>query len=105
MSALKKEKQPIMSEQFKMYVDELNGKIAIAVEAMKEVNRIKELAGLPALINNEYTRESFERPAKTASEGPYDWYDRVSEMFNLVKKGGLESEFEKAGWSTSSSYC
>jgi hypothetical protein len=102
MSKNNSSKPKVMSEQFKMYIDELNTKIVAATEALKEVNRVKDLAGLPSIIEHKYVYEHFDVSDDENDDGEYD---KLSEMFDLIKNGGLENEIDNAGWSTSSSYC
>jgi len=83
-------KRTVMSEQFQMYVAELNSKIVAATEAMKEVNRVKNLAGLPTIIRTDDTEYEFDI---SLSEN----YDKLAEMFEMIKSSDLISEFGETG--------
>lgn len=80
-----------------MYVDELNTKIAAATEAMKEVNRVKQLAGLPSIIKTDDAIIQFDT-------GDEEGYRNIDEMFEMIKSSDLVSEFGEAGMPTDKSY-
>lgn len=76
---------------------QVNAKLKEATEALREVNRLTDDAGVQALIVTQWT---------------YDWLgseetEKLREKLKLIKESvsELEGMIDASGWNTSSSYC
>ncbi len=80
-----------LEAEFGDTASQINRKIREATKALREVNRLREEANLPALFNSQWLRD----------EG--DCY--LAQKLEMIDVSDLETEINSAGWSTSSSYC
>ncbi len=103
-----KKKVNIMSDlekDFDVIAAQINSKIAEAVAALKEVNRLKDEAELPALICANWIAENMECDSSMSRAELNQKLDQLSKKLEKIDVHQLESELCNAGWSTSSSYC
>jgi hypothetical protein len=89
------EEEDSIDEEFQELASKINRKLKEAVTALKEVNRLKEEAGLETLIFTSYLRDELDS----------DEWDAMEAKLGLIDVSDLEAELSDAGWSTSSSYC
>jgi hypothetical protein len=104
-----------LDKDFEKHLEELNAKLVEAAKLMKEVNDLREKAGLDSLIFSAWMREDAyrnirnqieeEENRKPDSNEIYDRIEKLQETYEQIETSGLERELNRAGWSTSSSYC
>lgn len=104
-----------LDKDFEQHLEQLNAKLAEAAKVMKEVNELREKAGLEALIFTQWMREDAyrsirnqieeEENRKPDSDEIYERIEKLQETYEQIETSDLEREMNRAGWSTSSSYC
>lgn len=104
-----------LDKDFESFLPQINAKLAEAAAAMKEVNRLRQEAGLESLIFTSWMRQeawrNLNRQMDEMTEEEAEQFDidakmdEISDQFAAIDVGPLESELSHAGWSTSSSYC
>ena len=80
-----------IDKDFEQTIKQINVKLKEAAASIKEVNRLKEEAGLPSIILASWIRNDRDGLAKLA------------ETLEHIDVSDLEKEMSIAGWSTSSS--
>lgn len=101
-----------LENDFKDTADKINAKVREAAEALKEANRLASEAGLPSLIYGNWQREDddyeYSEEELEELEADEEWDGEATPLerkINMLDTSELESQMERAGWSTSSSYC
>lgn len=108
-----------LEQDFDSVLKELNVKLKEAADKMREVNELRVKAGFESLIFSQWEREEAysrirrEVNESEAAEDPdfdedYVVDEKMEELrarYDLIEKSPLEREINRAGWSTSSSYC
>lgn len=108
-----------LEQDFDSVLIELNTKIKEAAEKLREVNELRAKAGFESLIFSQWEREEAysrirsEVSESEAAESPDfdedgaidDKMEEIRARYSLIEKNPLEKEINRAGWSTSSSYC
>lgn len=108
-----------LEQDFDSVLKELNIKLKEAADKMREVNELRAKAGFESLIFSQWEREEAysrirsEVNESEATEDPdfdedYAVDEKMEELrarYDLIEKSPLEREINRAGWSTSSSYC
>lgn len=94
---------------------QLNDKLAEAAKVMHEVNELRSKLGLDSLILTQWRREELyseikskieeEENRRVDSREIYNRMEDYQSFYDQIKTDGLEREMNRAGWSTSSSYC
>ena len=82
-------------QDFETVAAQINAKLKEAAEALKEANRLKNEAGMPALIGTQWSAEDLNKHEREV----------FNDQLELIDVSSLENELCQAGWSTSSSYC
>lgn len=104
-----------LDKDFEQHLEQLNAKLAEAAKAMKEVNDLREKAGLESLIFSAWMREEAytnirrrieeEENRRPDSDEIYEKIEELQATYEQIDTSALERELNRAGWSTSSSYC
>lgn len=84
-----------VNQDFAELATQINAKLKEAAVALKEANRLKDEAKMPALIGTQWAAEEMDREER----------DIFNDQLDLINVRDLEIELSNAGWSTSSSYC
>lgn len=104
----------LLDKDFAKIAEQINAKIKEATDALREVNRLTEEAGLPSLIYTQYIQEYDDTLDKLTEaelkllEEDEEWDGESTPLkmkLDMIDVSDLEGEIESAGWSTSSSYC
>jgi hypothetical protein len=99
-----------LDQDFEKVAEQINAKIKEAAAALKEVNELREKAGLPSLIYSNFVQDDMLWQNRN-SDNPLSRdeltmkMEEVEEKLSKIDVGPLEAELGDAGWSTSSSYC
>lgn len=99
-----------LNKDFEQVAEQINAKLQEATVALKEANRLRTEAGLPALIFTNYVSEDIHyhneySETKLSKDEISDKVEELENKLKLINVSALESELCHAGWSTSSSYC
>lgn len=84
-----------IDQEFDELVKQINLKLNEAAQALKEVNKLRSKADLKSLIDSSWIRVEISTDA----------YEEFELKIKNIDTSQLETELNKAGWSTSSSYC
>jgi len=87
---------PSLNKEFFETVKLLNAKIAEAVQALKEVDKLALKMGVPTLVDSQYMEDVLSDNQDS---------DEVRAKLGHIDVSELERAIESLGWSTSSSYC
>jgi chaperonin cofactor prefoldin len=84
-----------VEKDFSIVAEQINAKLKEAADALREANRLKDEANMPALIGAQWLAEELYGDEREA----------FREKVELINVRALEAQLGQAGWSTSSSYC
>lgn len=101
-----------LEEDFEKTAKEINAQVKVAAEAVRKLNELRTKAGLPTLLDTQWLEDSVRwenrRLDKNEMLNEDELDEKVEDIRNKLQQinvNELESELNRAGWSTSSSYC
>jgi hypothetical protein len=81
--------------EFEAIAKEINQQLVRAAKALTKANELAVKAKIPSLIITAYLADDLDE----------ETFEALDEKLALIDASSLECEMQKAGWSTSSSYC
>jgi hypothetical protein len=96
-----------LDKDFEETLAKINAKLAESAQALKEATEMASKIGFEGLIWTSWSSEEFYNQHRDDDESvDVDaLHDEMSDKYEQIKVGPLESAMSRAGWSTSSSYC
>jgi hypothetical protein len=94
-----------LDKDFKQVAADINAKLQEAADALAKANELAKKAGLDGLIYTQWTTDHLQYEYGLEGQALSDKCDELEAKCEKINVQVLEDELNKAGWSTSSSYC